>query len=43
MHGDLNGCHAVSLIHGYRITLTLKITEQEIILLDMGSHDEVYG
>jgi len=34
------GCQAVSLIHGYRITLTL--TEKEVILLDIGSHDEVY-
>lgn len=43
LHGDLNGCHAVSLTHSYRITLTLKITDKEIILLDIGSHDEVYG
>lgn len=40
--GKLKGCHAVSLTYGYRITLTLLITEQEIILLDIGSHDEVY-
>jgi hypothetical protein len=25
-----------------RITLTLLMTEQEIVLLDIGSHDEVY-
>jgi addiction module RelE/StbE family toxin len=43
LQGDLAGCHAISLTHSYRITLTLKITEQEIILLDIGSHDEVYG
>lgn len=40
--GRLDGCHAVSLTHSYRITLTLLITEKEIILLDIGSHDEVY-
>lgn len=40
--GKLSGCHAVSLTHSYRITLTLMITEREIILLDIGSHDEVY-
>jgi mRNA-degrading endonuclease YafQ of YafQ-DinJ toxin-antitoxin module len=40
--GKLAGCHAVSLTYGYRITLTLLITEKEIILLDIGSHDEVY-
>jgi mRNA-degrading endonuclease YafQ of YafQ-DinJ toxin-antitoxin module len=39
--GKLAGCHAVTY-HSYRITLTLFITEQEIILLDIGSHDEVY-
>ena len=40
--GKLAGCHAVSLIHSYRITLTLLMAEQEIILLDIGSHDDVY-
>jgi len=40
--GKLAGCHAVSLTYSYRITLTLFITEQEIVLLDIGSHDEAY-
>ena len=40
--GKLAGCHAVSLTYSYRITLTLLITEQEIVLLDIGSHDQVY-
>jgi hypothetical protein len=35
------GCHAVSLTCSYRITHTLLITEEEIVLLDIGSHDEV--
>ena len=39
--GKLAGCHAVRLTYSYRITLTLLITEKEIILLDIGSHDEV--
>ena len=42
LSGKLAGCHAVSLTHGYRITLTLLITKKEIILLDIGSHDDVY-
>lgn len=42
LSGKLSGCHAVSLTYGYRVTLTLLITEKEIILLDIGSHDEVY-
>ncbi len=40
--GQLKGIQAVSLTHSYRITLTVIITEQEIVLLDIGSHDEVY-
>ncbi|WP_020674814.1 type II toxin-antitoxin system YafQ family toxin [Geopsychrobacter electrodiphilus] len=40
--GKLSGCHAVRLTYSYRITLTLLLTENEIILLDIGSHDEVY-
>lgn len=42
LSGKLSGCHAVRLTYSYRITLTLLITAQEIILLDIGSHDEVY-
>jgi len=40
--GKLSGCHAVRLTYSYRITLTVMITEKEITLLDIGSHDEVY-
>ena len=40
--GKLQGCWAASLTHTYRLTLTLMVTEKEIILLDIGSHDEVY-
>ena len=40
--GKMKDCCAVSFTHSYRITLTLMITEKEIILLDIGSHDEVY-
>jgi addiction module RelE/StbE family toxin len=42
LSGKLTGLHAVSLTYSYRITLTLMVTEKEIILLDIGSHDEVY-
>lgn len=40
---QLQGLHTISLTHSYRIMLTLKVTEREIVLLDVGSHDEVYG
>lgn len=41
--GKLQGLQAISLTHSYRLTLTLQVTEQEILLVDIGSHDEVYG
>lgn len=34
--------HAVSLTYSYRIVLFLRLEASEIILLDIGSHDEVY-
>ncbi len=34
--------HAVSLTYAYRIVLILTLTDREITLLDIGSHDEVY-
>lgn len=42
LSGKLAGCYAVSLTYSYRITLTLMVTEREIILLVIGSHDDVY-
>ncbi|MBN8450918.1 MAG: plasmid stabilization protein [Candidatus Accumulibacter sp.] len=41
--GKLQGMQAVGLADSYGITLTLQITEHEILLLDIGSRDEVYG
>jgi addiction module RelE/StbE family toxin len=40
--GKLKGMQAISITSSYRLTLTIQITEQEINLLDVGSHDEVY-
>lgn len=40
--GKLKGIQAVSLTDSYRITLTVVISDKEITLLDVGSHDEVY-
>jgi len=39
--GKLGDVQAVSLTYSYRLTLLLKVTEQEIVLLDLGTHDEV--
>ena len=41
--GKLRDLQAVSLTYSYRIVLTLQVTEHEILLIDIGSHDEVYG
>lgn len=42
LSGKLKGIQAIRLTASYRITLTIVITEKEIILLDIGSHDDVY-
>jgi mRNA-degrading endonuclease YafQ of YafQ-DinJ toxin-antitoxin module len=43
LSGKLQGLQAVSLTYSYRITLTAQVTEHDILLLDIGSHEEVYG
>ena len=40
--GNLTGIQAVSLTYSYRLTLTVQVTEREVALLDIGSHDEAY-
>jgi len=42
LEGRLKGIHAVRITYSYRITLTLKITEHSITLLEIGNHDDVY-
>ena len=42
LHGKYQGKHSVKLTFDYRIVLILKIIEKEIVLLDVGSHDDVY-
>ncbi len=42
LRGKLADMQAVSLTYDYRILLTVLVTEKEIILLDVGTHDEVY-
>ena len=42
LKGDLAGLHAVSITLTYQMTLTLRLAVSEIILLDIGTHDEVY-
>ena len=42
LSGNFKNIQAVSITYRYRITLTIVVTDNEIILLDVGSHDEVY-
>ena len=41
--GRLQGVHTVSINLSYRITLELLVTDQEIVLINVGDHDSVYG
>ena len=43
VRGTFEGEFAVSLTYAYRIVLTLAVVDQVIVLLDIGTHDEVYG
>jgi len=42
LKGKLAALHSVSINIGYRIALEMLITEKEIILINVGSHDAVY-
>ncbi len=42
LRGSLEGLYAVSLTYSFRVTLTIQFSDNEITLLDIGSHDEVY-
>ena len=42
LKGRHQGKHSVRINYEYRIVLILKIVDKEVILLDVGSHDEVY-
>ena len=42
LKGRYAGKHAVALTYDYRIVLILKLEKKEVVLLDIGTHDEVY-
>lgn len=42
LKGKLSALHSVSINLSYRITLEILITEKEITLVNVGSHDDVY-
>ena len=42
LHGALEGKQAVRLSYSDRIVLRVVRREREVVLLDVGGHDEVY-
>ena len=42
LKGKLDGKHAVSLTYSHRIVLVLALHKGEIVLLDVGPHDQAY-
>ncbi len=42
LSGRLAGLHSISINLAQRITLELLIRDQEVVLVNVGSHDEVY-
>lgn len=42
LQGRLTGLHSVSINISYRLALELVISEQEITLVNIGTHYEVY-
>ena len=42
LKGKLKDLHSVSINVSYRITLELLFREKDIILVNIGTHDEIY-
>ena len=42
LQGRLSGLASVFINIGYRIVLEFIITDKEIVLVDVGNHDQVY-
>lgn len=42
LEGRLKGLSSVSINMGYRIVLELEIQDEEIILVNIGNHDQVF-
>lgn len=42
LKGRLDGLYSVSINLKFRITLEMIVTESEIILVNIGDHDQVY-
>ena len=42
LHGKLKDFHSVSVNYEFRIILILKVIADKIVLIDIGTHDEMY-
>jgi mRNA-degrading endonuclease YafQ of YafQ-DinJ toxin-antitoxin module len=42
LKGKLEGLHSVSINMSFRITIEMIISDKDIILINVGDHDEVY-
>jgi mRNA-degrading endonuclease YafQ of YafQ-DinJ toxin-antitoxin module len=42
LHGNLSGLSSVSINISYRVVLELMIEGNEILLINIGKHDQVY-
>ena len=42
LKGKLKGLYSVSINMSYRIVINFIITDQDIILINIGSHEQVY-
>jgi mRNA-degrading endonuclease YafQ of YafQ-DinJ toxin-antitoxin module len=42
LKGKLEGLHSVSINMSFRITMEMIISDTDIILINVGDHDEVY-
>lgn len=43
LHGRLTGLHSISITMSYRLTIEFLIGDKEIIPVNIGTHDQVYG
>ena len=42
LSGRLDGLHCISINLKYRVTIEMIITENEIVLINVGDHDSMY-
>lgn len=42
LRGRLTGLHSISITLSYRLTIEMEIRDHEIILVNVGTHEEVY-